>query len=78
MSKGGAAAAVTLVLALGGWLSVVPALARPPTVMNSPGYDARLAESSWIRTDGVGGLAPDWSRIGTDITNQGPFNARFR
>jgi hypothetical protein len=22
-----------------------PALARPPTVMNSPGYDARLAES---------------------------------
>ena len=45
MSKGGAAAAATLVLALGGWLSVVPALARPPTIMNSPGYDARLAES---------------------------------
>ena len=45
MSKGGAAAAVTLVLALGGWLSVVPAQARPPTIMNSPGYDARLAES---------------------------------
>jgi hypothetical protein len=45
MSKGCAATAVTLVLALGGWLSVVPALARPPTIMNSPGYDARLAES---------------------------------
>ena len=45
MSKRGAAAAVTLVLALGGWLSVVPAQARPPTIMNSPGYDARLAES---------------------------------
>jgi hypothetical protein len=45
MSKGGAAAALTLVLALGGCLSVVSAQARPPTVMNSPGYDARLAES---------------------------------
>jgi hypothetical protein len=32
---------------------------------------------TWIRTDGQGALAPDWSRIGTDITNQGPFNAAF-
>jgi hypothetical protein len=32
---------------------------------------------SWIRTDGPGALAPDWSRIGTDITEQGPFNASF-
>jgi len=23
-------------------------------------------------------LDPDWSRVGTDITNQGPFNASFR
>src|SRR6185312_11859972 len=29
---------------------------------------------SWIRNDD---LAPDWLRIGTDITNQGPFNAAF-
>jgi hypothetical protein len=29
---------------------------------------------SWIRNDN---LAPDWLRIGTDITNQGPFNATF-
>jgi hypothetical protein len=29
---------------------------------------------SWIRNDA---LAPDWSRIGTDITHQGPFNAAF-
>ncbi|HEY1864409.1 MAG TPA: PEP-CTERM sorting domain-containing protein, partial [Roseiarcus sp.] len=29
------------------------------------------------RTDGAGALAPDWSRIGTDITNEGPFNAAF-
>ena len=45
MSKRSAAAAVALVLSFGGWVSVVPALARPPTIMNSPGYDARLAES---------------------------------
>ncbi len=29
---------------------------------------------SWIRNDD---LAPDWLRIGTDITEQGPFNAAF-
>jgi hypothetical protein len=29
---------------------------------------------SWIRNDA---LAPDWLRIGTDITGQGPFNASF-
>ncbi|MGZ5517589.1 MAG: hypothetical protein ACXWJX_07820, partial [Limisphaerales bacterium] len=29
---------------------------------------------SWIRNDD---LAPDWLRIGTDITHQGPFNASF-
>lgn len=29
---------------------------------------------SWIRNDD---LAPDWLRIGTDITGQGPFNASF-
>jgi hypothetical protein len=29
---------------------------------------------TWVRNDG---LAPDWLRIGTDITHQGPFNASF-
>jgi hypothetical protein len=29
---------------------------------------------SWIRNDN---LAPDWLRIGTDITHQGPFDAAF-
>lgn len=29
---------------------------------------------TWIRNDN---LAPDWLRIGTDITHQGPFNAAF-
>jgi hypothetical protein len=32
---------------------------------------------SWTRDDGPGALAPDWSRIGTDITHQGPFDAAF-
>jgi hypothetical protein len=32
---------------------------------------------TWTRDDGPGALAPDWSRIGTDITHQGPFNASF-
>ena len=45
MTKVGGIAVVTLVLSCGGWILVVPAQARPPTVMNSPGYDARLAES---------------------------------
>jgi hypothetical protein len=32
---------------------------------------------SWIRNHGDGSIEPDWSRIGTDITHQGPFNASF-
>ena len=29
---------------------------------------------TWIRNEN---LAPDWLRVGTDITHQGPFNAAF-
>jgi len=29
---------------------------------------------TWIRNDA---LAPDWIRIGTDVTRQGPFDASF-
>jgi hypothetical protein len=32
---------------------------------------------TWMRTDGPGALAPDWERVGTDITHEGPFNASF-
>jgi hypothetical protein len=33
---------------------------------------------SWTRDDiSPNNLAPDWLRIGTDITHQGPFNAAF-
>jgi hypothetical protein len=37
--------AMALVLSPGGLALVAPAHARPPTVTNSPGYQARLAES---------------------------------
>ncbi len=45
MKKFAGTVAVTTLLSLGGWASLGPALARPPTATISPGYDARLAES---------------------------------
>jgi hypothetical protein len=45
MLKPGAIVAVLLGLAWTGSILASPALARPPTVTVSPGYDARLAES---------------------------------
>jgi len=47
------------------WLSA-------PKPVNPPLFVGDL--QSWIRNDN---LAPDWLRIGTDITHQGPFNASF-
>jgi len=47
------------------WLSA-------PKPVNPPIFVGDL--QSWIRNDN---LAPDWSRIGTDITHQGPFNASY-
>ena len=32
---------------------------------------------SWTRDDSEDGIEPDWLRVGTDITHQGPFNAAF-
>jgi PEP-CTERM motif-containing protein len=52
------------------WLSAPKPIAAPGTP-----FAADL--QSWIRTDGPGALAPDWERIGTDVTHQGPFNAAF-
>jgi PEP-CTERM motif len=49
------------------WLS-----APKPIVGGSGPFNPDL--QSWTRNDD---LAPDWSRIGTDITHQGPFNATF-
>jgi hypothetical protein len=47
------------------WLSA-------PRPVNPPIFVGDL--QSWIRNDN---LVPDWSRIGTDITHEGPFNASF-
>jgi hypothetical protein len=52
------------------WLSA-------PKPIVAPGTPFASDLQSWTRDDGAGALAPDWSRIGTDITNQGPFNASF-
>jgi hypothetical protein len=49
------------------WLSA-------PRPIVSPGTPFVGDLQSWIRNED---LAPDWSRIGTDITHQGPFNATF-
>ena len=48
-------------------------LSAPKPITEGTGpFDPDL--QSWIRNDD---LAPDWSRIGSDITGQGPFNAAF-
>jgi len=49
------------------WLSA-------PRPIVAPGTPFLPDLQSWIRNDA---LAPDWLRIGTDITAQGPFNAAF-
>jgi PEP-CTERM motif len=52
------------------WLSA-------PKPIVPPGTPFTPDLQTWIRTDGPGALAPDWERIGTDVTHQGPFNATF-
>jgi hypothetical protein len=52
------------------WLSA-------PKPIVAPGTPFADDLQTWIRTDGPGALAPDWERIGTDVTHQGPFNAAF-
>jgi hypothetical protein len=53
------------------WLSAPKPIVPPGTPFANPALDLQ----TWTRDDGTGALAPDWSRIGTDITGQGPFNA---
>src|SRR6516162_1531137 len=52
------------------WLSA-------PKPIVAPGTPFSPDLQTWIRNDGAGALAPDWERIGTDVTHQGPFNAAF-
>ena len=51
-------------------------LSAPKPIIGGTGPFANDLQT-WIRTDGPGALAPDWSRVGTDVTGQGPFNASF-
>jgi hypothetical protein len=55
------------------WLSASKPIGAPGTAFQFPGGPTTDLQS-WIRNED---LAPDWSRIGTDITGQGPFNAAF-
>ena len=52
------------------WLSA-------PNPIVTPGTPFAADLQTWTRTDGAGALAPDWERIGTDVTHQGPFNSAF-
>ena len=51
-------------------------LSAPKPIVGGTGPFANDLQT-WIRTDGPGALAPDWERVGTDITHQGPFNGAF-
>lgn len=52
------------------WLSAP----KPITGDGTPFPPGVTDLQTWIRNEN---LAPDWSRVGTDITHQGPFNASF-
>jgi PEP-CTERM motif len=55
------------------WLSAPKPIVSPGTALQFPGGPGTDLQS-WIRNTS---LAPDWERIGTDVTGQGPFNATF-
>jgi hypothetical protein len=52
------------------WLSAPKPIVPPGTPFPAGVTDLQ----TWIRNED---LAPDWSRVGTDITHQGPFNGTF-
>ena len=49
-------------------------LSAPKPITTPSGTPFKPDLQSWIRN---GDLKPDWSRIGSDITHAGPFNAAF-
>jgi hypothetical protein len=57
------------------WLSAPKPIVTPGSPFQFPAGTTDL--QTWIRNDGTGALAPDWERVGTDVTGQGPFDASF-
>jgi hypothetical protein len=55
------------------WLSAPKPITAPGSPFQFPGGTAQDLQT-WIRNSA---LAPDWERVGTDVTHQGPFNASF-
>lgn len=55
------------------WLSAPKPVGDPGSTFQFPGGPTTDLQS-WVRNED---LSPDWSRIGTDITGEGPFNASF-
>lgn len=55
------------------WLSAPKPVGDPGSSLQFPGGPTTDLQS-WIRNED---LSPDWSRIGTDVTGEGPFNASF-
>jgi hypothetical protein len=55
------------------WLSAPKPIMAPGSPFQFPGGPGTDLQS-WIRN---ADLKPDWERIGTDVTHQGPFNAAF-
>ena len=57
------------------WLSAPKPIVSPGTPQFPGGPTTDL--QTWIRNDGPAGIGPDWSRVGTDVTGEGPFDAAF-
>jgi hypothetical protein len=53
------------------WLSAPKPIIAPPGTPFPPGFNDL---QTWMRNSD---LDPDWLRVGTDITHQGPFNGTF-
>lgn len=53
------------------WLSAPKPIIAPPGMPFPPGFTDL---QTWMRNSD---LDPDWLRVGTDITHQGPFNGAF-
>ena len=54
-----------------------PSAPKPIVAPGTPFPSGFTDLQSWTRDDSDDAIEPDWLRVGTDITHQGPFNATF-